>query len=300
MLPIQIANKETENIEGSSIGHILLKAGRLSVPEMNRIVALQSKEQILFGDAAVALGILTEEDVRWALACQFSYPGIAFDDVSLSRELLVVHDPFSPQVETFRSIRSGLLLSGVGALVKTLAVLSPGEAEGRTFIAANLAVVFAQLGSRTILVDLNFREPRVHAIFHLKNNTGASSLIIKRALMEQAVQQTSIDGLDILTSGPKPPNPLELLSWQDTKNLVATLRENYDVVILDTPAFSGTADALHIASLCDGNLLVARKGATSLTAFGQLKKQLDATGAKTLGSVVNEVSRETGDGRRAK
>ena len=151
-------------------------------------------------------------------------------------------------------------------------------------------MVFAQLGSHTILVDLNFRKPRVHEVFQLKNNTGASSLIIKRALMEQAVQQTSIDGLDILTSGPKPPNPLELLSWQDSKNLIVTLREIYDVIIIDTPAFSKTADALHIASLCDGNLIVARKGATSLTAFGQLKKQLNATGAKILGSVVNEVA----------
>ena len=280
----------TEAIQGTTIGDILLKAGRLTEPDMKRIVALQSKEQILFGDAAVALGVLSEEDVRWALACQYSYPGVVTDDITLARELLVVHDPFSPQVETFRSIRSGLLLSGVGAIVKTLAILSPGEQEGRTFVAANLAVVFAQLGSRTILVDLNFRKPRVHEVFHLKNNTGASSLIIKRALMEQAVQQTSINGLDVLTSGPKPPNPLELLSWQDTKNLIATLRETYDVIILDTPAFSKTADALLIASLCDSSLLVARKGKTSLPAFGQLKKQLDSNGAKILGSVVNEVT----------
>ncbi len=290
MTSMQLVKKNIENIEGSSIGRILLQAGRLTEQDMNRIVALQSKEQILFGDAAVALGILTEEDVRWALASQYSYPVVASDDTSLSRELLVVHDPFSPQVETFRTIRSGLLLSGVGTLVKTLAILSPGEEEGRTFIAANLAVVFAQLGSRTILVDLNFRKPRVHGVFQLKNNTGASSLIIKRALMEQAVQQTSIDGLDVLTSGPKPPNPLELLSWQDTRDLIATLRESYDVVIIDTPAFSKTADALHIAALCNGNLLVARKGITGLSAFGQLKKQLDATGAKILGSVVNEVA----------
>ncbi|MBC7962427.1 MAG: polysaccharide biosynthesis tyrosine autokinase [Steroidobacteraceae bacterium] len=279
-----------DTIRGTFIGDILHKAGRLTEPDQKRIVALQGKEQILFGDAAVALGILSEEDVRWALASQYSYPGVTGVDSSLSAELLVVHAPFSQQVETFRSIRSGLLLSGVGALVKTLAILSPAEEEGRTFFAANLAVVFAQLGSRTILVDLNFRKPRVHEVFHLKNNSGASSLIIKRALMEQAIQPSTIEGLDILTSGPKPPNPLELLSWQETKNLIATLRETYDVVILDTPAFSKTADALHIASLCDGNLLVARKGKTRQADFGQLKKQLEATGAKILGAVVNEVT----------
>ena len=119
-------NASSDTIRGTSIGDILLKAGRLTEQDMNRIIALQSKEQILFGDGAVALGILTEEDVRWALSSQYSYPGAAIDDTSLSRELLMVHDPFSPQVETFRTIRSGLLLSGVGTIVKTLAVLSPG------------------------------------------------------------------------------------------------------------------------------------------------------------------------------
>ncbi len=301
MTPPRISKRaDTDTIQGTSIGDILLRSGRLTELEMNRIIALQSKKHVLFGDAAVALGILTEEDVSWALANQYSYPGIASDNMYLSRELLVVHDPFSRQVETFRSIRSGLLLSGVGGLFKTLAILSSGEAEGKTFIAANLAVVFAQLGSRTILVDLNFRKPRVHEIFQLKNNTGASSLIIKRALMEQAVQQTTIDGLDILTSGPTPPNPLELLSWQDTRNLVTTLRESYDVIIFDTPAFARTADSLLIASMSDGCLLVARKSTTNLPSFGLLKKQLDINKAKILGSVLNEVQQKKGEGKRKK
>jgi chain length determinant protein tyrosine kinase EpsG len=282
-----------DDILGVSIGDILLNGGRLNESDMNRIIALQSKEHILFGDAAVALGILTEEDVRWALANQFSYPNVSTDSSSLSRELIVLQDPFGQQVESFRSIRSGLLLSGVGTVVKLMAILSPDEGDGRTFVAANLAVVFAQLGSRTLLIDLNFRKPRVHQLFQLKNNIGASSLIIKRATPEQAIQKTDIGSLDILTSGPKPPNPLELLSWQETKNLIATLRETYEVVIIDTPAFFNTADAQFIASLCDGNLLVARKGVTNLTTFGLLQKKLEVTTSKVLGAVVNEIKRDT-------
>ncbi len=287
---LTLSEKTRHGIQGSAIGHILIQAGKLSVEDMNRIVALQGKEQILFGQAAVALGILTEDDVQWALACQYSYPSLESGKLSLSRELPVISDPYGPQVESFRSIRSGLILSGAGKLVQTLAVLSPGEGEGKTFVAANLAVVFAQLGSKTVLVDLNLRKPRVHEIFDIKNNSGASSLIIKRALLDQAVQKTSIDSLDILPSGPKPPNPLELLSWQETSELVATLKNDYDVVILDTPAFSRSADAMVIAALCDGALLVALSGTTKNGSFGLLKKQLDNAGTRVVGAVVNEMA----------
>jgi protein-tyrosine kinase len=277
-----------EGIQGLTIGDILIKAGRLTVTDMNRITPLQKKENILFGEAAVALGILTEEDVRWALACQYSYPCMNADDSMLSREILVVHDPFGPQVETFRSIRSGLIFSGAGKIIRSIALVSPGEREGKSFIAANLAVVFAQLGSLTLLMDLNFRSPRVHEIFKMKNNVGASSLIIKRVLFDQAVQKTSINSLDILTSGPKPPNPLELLSWPDTWELIESLREQYDIVIIDTPRFAGSADAMVISAICDGTLPVILKGRTSQSAFGRLKNQLDNAGVNILGAVMNE------------
>lgn len=283
-----ITETDRADIKGSSIGDILLASGRLTVPDLNRIIALQQKENILFGDAAVALGILADEDVRAALACQYSYPCVKPDDASLSHELLAVHDPLAPAVESFRSIRSGLMLSGAGKIIKTICVLSPDEGDGRTFVAANLAVVFAQQGSRTILADLNFRKPRVHEIFRMKNNCGASSLIIKRALFEQAVLRTSIESLDIMPSGPKPPNPLELLGWEDTKWMVDSLRDQYDIILIDTPASSRTADAMVISSLCDGAIITARKGFTKLESFGALKKKLDHSSVKILGSVINE------------
>jgi chain length determinant protein tyrosine kinase EpsG len=281
-------SERTEGIQGLNIGNILIRAGRLKIPDLNRIIALQEKESILFGEAAVALGILTEEDVRWALACQYFYPSIDIDDNTLSREVLVVYDPFGSQVESFRSIRSGLIFCGVGKIIRSIALVSSGGGEGKSFIAANLAVVFAQLGSRTLLMDLNFRAPRVHDIFKMKNNAGASSLIIKRVLFDQAVQKTSIDSLEILTSGPKPPNPLELLSWSDTREMIEFLRGLYDIVIIDTPRFDGSADAMVIANICDAALPVLLKGKTSQSAFSQLKKQLDNAGVKILGAVMNE------------
>jgi len=286
---VKIREQTAQEIEGSSISELLIQAGRLSPEELARIVALQGKEDILFGEAAVELGVLSEEDVRWALASQYSYPIPSTDDPSLSTDLILVHDQFTQRAETIRSIRSGLVLSGVGKIVRSLAVLSPGAGEGKTFLAANLAIGFAQLGARTVLVDLNFRAPQLHELFRLKNNTGASSLIIKRALIEDALQKTAIDSLDILTSGPNPPNPLELLSWPDTIELLENLKQRYEVLIIDTPAFIPTADSLIISGMCDATLLVALKGKTKNAHFGQVKRQLDAAGIKILGAVVNEI-----------
>lgn len=284
---MKVDNRVEQGILGEDIGDILLKAGKLNRPDLQRIVALQGKEEMLFGEAAVALGILTEEDVRWALGCQYSYPGVNVAD--LPRELIAAHDPADPRVETLRSIRSGLIFSGAAKLIKSIAVLSPEAGEGKTFVAANLALVFAQLGVNTLLVDLNFRAPRVHALFKMKNNTGASSLMIRRALPEQALQRTPIQGLSVLPSGPKPPNPSELLSWAETRELVTGLAAQYEMVIVDTPAFTKTADAMMVASFCDGALLTALKGQTRLTPFGQMHKQLEASGVRVLGSVLNEI-----------
>lgn len=283
---------DNNEIRGIDIGQILIDAGRITIADLNRIVALQGKEEILFGEAAVALGILTEEDVRWALSCQYSYPSVDTDDRALSRELIAAHDPADPRVEALRCIRSGLMFAGAGKRLKTIAVLSPDAEEGKTFVAANLAVVFAQLGLRTLLMDLNFRTPRVHSLFQMKNNSGASSLIIKRALFEKAVHKSTINALAVLSSGPKPPNPSELLSWHAAKELMGTVKENFDVAIVDTPAFTKTADAMMAASLCDGTLIAALKGKTKMAAMGQMKKQLEGSGVRILGSVMNEIRKK--------
>jgi protein-tyrosine kinase len=284
---LRVAETTGEAIRGADIGEILVESGRLTIADLQRIVALQGKEEILFGEAAVALGIVSDEDVRWALGRQYSYPSVNIAE--LSRELIAAHDPADPRVESLRYIRSGLMLTGAGKMIKSIAVVSPEQGEGKTFVAANLALVFAQLGLKTLLVDLNFRDPRLHTLLQMKNNTGASSLMIGRALMEQALQRTSVEALSILPSGPKPPNPSELLSWQDTKELVTGLKTQHDLIVIDTPAFSSTSDAMIIASFCDGALLTALKGKTRLTPFGQMKKQLEASFVRVLGSVVNEI-----------
>lgn len=280
----------------NNIGSILVETGKITPSDIERIVALQKQEGILFGEAAIKLGILTEEDVAWALASQFSYPYVKAGENTIAREVVAAHEPFSPAVESFRSIRTGLILSGAGKVIKTIAVISPGDKEGKTFITSNLAIVFAQLGSKTLLMDINFRGPRVHELFKVENKCGVSSLIIKRATIDHALKFTPIPSLHILPSGPTPPNPVELLGWQEARELVASLKDIYDVVIIDTPAFLKSADASMIASLSDGVVLVVLKGSTTQESFGMVKKQLDNSGVRIIGSVINEVN---GNGRKS-
>lgn len=278
----------TDLLQETSIGTLLQRAGKLSESDFDRILELQGRANLLFGEAAVQLGLLTEEDVQWALASQYSYPYVRQGQTGIAHEVLAIHEPFSLQVEALRSIRSGLVLSGAGRQFKVLAVVSPDSGEGRTFIAANLAAVFAQSGSRTLLADLNFRSSRIHELFSIRNKTGISSLLIHRATTEQAIMSTPLAHLAVLPSGPKPPNPLELLGWPDTRDLIATLSEEYDVIIIDTPPALATADALMITALCDAAVLVAMKGVTRTSALLQLKKRFAESGMHLLGTVLNE------------
>ncbi|TAN41254.1 MAG: polysaccharide biosynthesis tyrosine autokinase [Nitrospirae bacterium] len=270
------------------IGSILKDTGKITAADLEKIVGLQQEKGMLFGEAAVYLGILTEEDVKRALSQQFSYPYLGDEKHPIGSELVSVLQPFSNQIEVFRSLRSKLVLSGIGSVLKAVAIVSPNEGDGKTFIAANLAATFAQLGSKTVLVDANFRKPRIHEIFNLKNNCGMSSVIIKRANLAQAVYCTPIPTLHILPAGPQPPNPLELLGWPDTRDIITSLKGMYDVIIVDTPAFSNTADALVVSNLVDGILMLALKGNTRKEAFDNVKKQLKTSAARILGSIINE------------
>ena len=284
-----IVKLDIEAQKVNKIGNILLASGKISPEDMARVLELQENEETLFGDAAVKLGILNQEDVEWALASQFSYPYIKEGENTFSREVITIYHPFSPQVESFRSIRSGLVLQGAGQQLKTIAVISPDPGDGRTLIASNLATVFAQLGSKTLLLDLNFRGPRVHELFNVKNNCGMSSLIIKRATLKQAVNPTPVSDLYILPSGPMPPNPVELLGWPETRHLMASLKQSYDIIIIDTPSFNKGSDALLIGGLSDCAILMALKGKTTRESFGVVKKHLDSSGVKVIGSVMNEI-----------
>jgi receptor protein-tyrosine kinase len=166
------------------LGAVLIHAGRLRPQDVEHILQLQRQKGLRFGDAGKEVGLLTQADIEFALARQFDHPYLQRGESKVSEEVVAAYEPFSPQVEALRAVRGQLMLRWLDAepASKALAILSAARKEGRSFIAANLAVVFAQLGARTLLIDADLRQPCQHRLFGLDNRAGLSAVLSGRAV----------------------------------------------------------------------------------------------------------------------
>ncbi|MEC5218874.1 protein-tyrosine kinase [Actimicrobium sp. GrIS 1.19] len=270
----------------SSIGRVLLDMGKIKPEDAERILRQQKEKGLRFGEAAKSLGLITDADIEQVLARQFDYPYLQPGQGNFAKELIAAYQPFSPQVEALRAVRSQLMLRWFASGRKTLAIASVNPGEGASLFTANLAVVFSQLGEQTLLVDANLRTPRQQQIFNLPGKQGLSDILAGRADLEAIAKIDSFVDLSVLQAGTLPPNPQELLNRSSFDQLTANLAERYDVVLFDMSAFSAGADALAIAVRAGGVLLVARKNVTSLADIGTVAEQLGRVGAEVVGSVM--------------
>jgi len=272
-----------------SIGSILIDSGRLSNGNAEKILTLQRENGARFGEAGRALGLLTEDDIRFALSVQFRYSYIPSGS-SLSHELVAAYQPDSSVVEELRMLRSQLMLRWFNnsAERKGLAVVSADAGDGRSYIAANLAVVFSQLGERTLLIDADMRVPRQHKLFSLGKRPGLSDILVGRAGSEALVSIDALPNLSVLSAGAIPPNPQELLGRQSFSRLLMALGEDFDVVIIDTPPASACADAHTVAVRTGAALIVARQGSSSVAGLSQFTSSLREFGVTLVGSVLND------------
>lgn len=268
------------------MGRILLDMGKLKPEDGERILRLQKETGKRFGEAAISLGLITEDDIQQVLARQFDYPYLQRGQGNFAQELLAAYEPFSPQVETLRAVRSQLLLRWFAGGNKALAVMSVNPGEGASLLAANLAVVFSQLGEQTLLVDANLRTPRQHAIFNLKGKLGLSDVLVGRAELGVAEKVDSFVDLSVLSAGTLPPNPQELLSRSSFLELSLNAASKYDAVFYDVASFASGADVLAIAARIGGVLLVAHKNHTSLADLQVVTEQLGRVGAEVVGSIM--------------
>jgi chain length determinant protein tyrosine kinase EpsG len=275
---------------GSSIGAILVDTGRLSAENAERIAALQIEQGKRFGATAVELGLLTEDDVRFALSRQFDNVYLPSSDTSLSHQLVAAYKPFSLTVDRLRALRGQLMMRWFNAETRhnALAIMSPGPGEGRSFIAANLAIVFSQLGERTLLMDADLRNPSQQVLFKLGHNSGLSGMLANRAGPEAIARIPLLPGLYVLPAGAVPPNPQELLGRPSFAELFQSLIHDFDVVIVDTPAGNMYAESHVIAMGASAALIVARKNHSSLPEINQLTDSLRYTRATLVGSVLND------------
>ena len=271
---------------GNTIGKLLLEAGKITPVDAEKIIKLQHQKNLRFGEAAIELGLVKQEDIQYALAQQFDYPYLMPGQGNFSPELVAAYYPYSEQVESLRALRTQLLLRWFHTGHKFLSFTSGNGHEGTSYQVANLAVVFSQLGERTLLVDANLRQPRQHHIFNLGNRAGLSEMLAGRA--DNAIYKIpSFVDLSVLPAGTVPPNPAELLARNTFGGLLQTLAERFDIILIDTPALSSYADAQNIAAMTGGSVLVVRQDHTRLAQLQAAQKMLQSTGAELVGAVLN-------------
>ena len=281
-------------VHDRSIGDILAELRHLSVAQVEKVLAHQRERGVRFGEAAVALGLASKDDVIFALAQQFHYPYAPEEQRKLQGDLVALNEPFSARAENFRALRSQLMMrlfcdadsSGNGG--RALAVISPNAGDGKTYTATNLAVTLAQLGGRTLLVDADMRSPRVHEVFQLGNQAGLSSILSGRADKQVIQQVAAIPSLFVLPVGTTPPNPQELVERPAFGLLLRELVSKFDHVVVDTPAAVHGADAAVIAAKCGAALVLARKDVSRSAVLRELVASLAGAPVKLAGVVFNE------------
>jgi protein-tyrosine kinase len=283
--------KEDDNVLlDRPIGQILREKLRLSSEQVDSVLGHMRANGLRFGDAAVALGLATQDDVLQALSEQFGYAYANEDRRKLSPELVTLNQPFSSQAEAFRTIRSRIMMTvfSEDQQKRALAVVSPDSGDGKTFFAANLAITLAQAGGRTLLVDADLRGPRQHEVFNLDNTAGLSSLLAGRVDTQVVQQVAGVPGLFVMPVGVTPPNPLELIDRPAFNMLMRELVLKFDHVVVDTPAVVYGADAHVIAARCGAVLIVARENSSRVVALQQLVAALSQSPARVAGVIMNE------------
>jgi protein-tyrosine kinase len=264
---------------------ILLDTGKIRASDAERIITLQQQKDIGFGDAAKALGLITDDDIQKALSYQFDFPFLSASEESLSREVVAAYQPFSVEVETLRALRGQLMLRWPSGIHKTLVLASPSRGEGRSRMAANLAIVFSQLGERTLLIDADLRQPRQSELFKLQGDYGLSGVLAGHTDLTVVTQISGFPNLSILPAGTLPPNPTELIS-RGLKKCLKQLQAQFDIILIDTPSSEQAIDVQIIASTCSGVLLLARQHKTRLNDLELLKESLQNKGSQCLGVVL--------------
>lgn len=288
---VPVTNRRVPALQGRRIGEILAEAGKLQEEDIQAILDYQLERSIRFGEAAVQLGLVTEADVRNALSRQFDYPYLAAGSSPVSEEIVAAYHPFGKHAEMMRALRSEIISRWLDheSGGKTLAVVSPERSEGRSYVTANLAVSFAQLGKRTLLIDADMRNPRQHALFGLDIQSGLSAVLTGRGEASSVRQVAPFENLCILPAGVLPPNPQELLVRPDFGWLLREVEKNFDVVLIDTPPGGQFADAHAVAASAYGALMIIRKDHTRPRAVTTLGDKLATAKARVIGTVLNEI-----------
>lgn len=203
----------------------------------------------------------------------------------------LITDPASKEAESFRVVRTALQYSRGGQPPKAILVTSALPKEGKSTVAANLAISYAQRGDKTLLIDCDLKRPTAHRLFDRERSPGVSDVLTGQKSEDEIVSPSGFDNLDLMTAGPAAPSPSDLLESKAMKEFLARMRESYNIIIIDSAPLSGMADSLVLSALCDGVCLLANRGKTPTAAFKKSVALLDHVEAPLLGVIYNHRDR---------
>lgn len=262
----EVVPDEALRASDQAIGEILIAQGVMKESDVESVLAYAKQRGMQFGEAALATKKIRRKDLERALAHQYRFPYMPPGQGKLGRELVAAYKPFSRQADMFRQVRAQLMLNCLKKDQKILAVVSPSARDGRTYVAANLAIVFAQLGKKTLLLDCHLQRPRQQDLFRIDASPGISTLLSGR--VEGGVKPTPIEdiaNLGVLPAGANPPNPDELIASEAYARLCRKVRLTYDIVIVDTPPGSSSTAVDWIAARSGSAPIVYRRDRTRLS-----------------------------------
>ncbi|WP_278473919.1 CpsD/CapB family tyrosine-protein kinase [Turicibacter sanguinis] len=206
----------------------------------------------------------------------------------MSIDLITLKNPKSPISEAYRTLRTNIQFSNVDGNLQTICVTSSGPAEGKSTTVSNLAETFAQAGNRVVIIDCDLRKPRVHKVFNLTNKVGMTNLLAGQVKFEEVAQITGSQ-LTVITSGPIPPNPSELLGSKKMKQVLDDLKGEFDIVLIDAPPVGIVTDAAILSTIVDGVVLVVASGRTEIDGAKRAKQLLENVRARILGVVMTMI-----------
>ncbi|RIX45880.1 polysaccharide biosynthesis tyrosine autokinase [Paenibacillus nanensis] len=211
------------------------------------------------------------------------------------RQLITLTNPKSPISESYRSLRTNIEFASVDEPLQVIMVTSAGPGEGKSTTISNIAITYAQTDKKIILIDADLRKPTAHHTFSVSNRWGLSSVLSKQCELEEAIQKTNVPNLDLLTAGVIPPNPAEMLGSKRMSELIAQLKETYDIVLIDTPPLLAVTDAQIVSTKSDGAILVVDQGRVKRDIAKKAVQNLRTVNARILGVVLNNVKRKASE-----
>lgn len=205
--------------------------------------------------------------------------------------LFTLNNPKSIASEAFRTLRTNIQFTNIDKSIKTIVITSSGQGEGKTTVASNLATSIAQTEKRVLLIDCDMRKPRVHKVFGVTNLEGLTNILMgEKNLADVAFKDDQdIQSLTIVTSGPIPPNPAELLGSRRMSDFLQDMRDQFDMIILDSPPINLVTDSAILSTITDGTIMVVEVGKTDIEAAVSGKELLEKVNANLIGVVLNKI-----------